>query len=78
MSIDPQTIAEAEARLAALERERRTTLATLARLRAASATACPGEELHRHSARMSAAEKVALFRRFFRDRDDVYPRLWEN
>jgi superfamily II DNA or RNA helicase len=27
---------------------------------------------------MPPAEKLALFRRFFRGRDDVYPRLWEN
>src|SRR4030095_11884505 len=26
----------------------------------------------------SSAEKVALFRRLFRGRDDVYPRYWEN
>ncbi|MGE0191716.1 MAG: DEAD/DEAH box helicase family protein [Planctomycetota bacterium] len=76
MTDDPQTIAEAEARLDALERERRRTLVTLERLRARAAR--NADEGDRLAGLMAPAEKLALFRRFFRGRDDVYPRLWEN
>ncbi|MEZ6009335.1 MAG: DEAD/DEAH box helicase family protein [Planctomycetota bacterium] len=76
MPDDPQTIAEAEARLEALERERRRTLATLERLRARATRGT--DEGDRLAGLMAPAEKLALFRRFFRGRDDLYPRLWEN
>ena len=42
--------------------------ASLTRAAASTATRAPA----------TSAEKVALFRRLFRGRDDVYPRYWEN
>lgn len=76
----PRTIPEAEAHLAALDHERRRTLATLAHLRAASQSpgTPTGAEQPPGSGAMHTAEKLAIFRRFFRGRDDIYPRLWEN
>ena len=73
------SVAQAEAHLARLERERQQTLARLQKLRtresAASATAGPTSS---EPSSLDAAEKVALFRRLFRGREDIYPRLWVN
>lgn len=78
-------IAEEEARLDALERERKDARLRLERLRqelavlqsspATSREIAPAGTL---SAEMSASAKVALFRSLFRGRDDVYPKLWIN
>jgi len=76
-------IAEAEARLSALHRDREDLLARLQELRGMRAAAntepegvsLTGATVTKHS---STDEKLALFRRLFRGREDVYPRRWES
>ena len=78
-------IEELERRLALLDQERRHLAARLDGLRCLRST---GEANPRWIAsgateppvtmRSPAAEKIALFRRLFRGREDVFPRRWEN
>jgi len=78
-------IAELMARLAALERERAEILAEINTLRsvrseeAAAIKAVPsakaGDPIDRNS---TIEKKIALFRRLFRGRSDVFPIRWEN
>jgi superfamily II DNA or RNA helicase len=77
-------IAREEARLASLDDERRQAQGRLEALRAQlAASEAPAAyrtlPLLPDSTRPeSSAEKVALFRRLFRGRDDLYPKLWTN
>ncbi len=82
-----QAIAEEEARLARIEKDREETLARLQELKGRltedfSAPTFP-EPIPFDSLALqfkvpsSSAEKVALFRNLFRGREDVFPRLWE-
>ncbi len=76
-------LAEAESHLARLDRERTALQALIADLRRrrsdrqpeATVADFPGATVTRDS---PTAEKLALFRRLFRGREDVYPRRWEN
>jgi hypothetical protein len=78
-------ITELMARLTALERERAEILAEINTLRsqrseeAAAIKAVPsakaGDLIHRNS---TIEKKIALFRRLFRGRTDVFPIRWEN
>ena len=78
-------ITELVARLTALERERAKILAEIDTLRsvpseeAAAIKAVPsakaGDPIDRNS---SIEKKIALFRRLFRGRSDVFPIRWEN
>ena len=78
-------ITELVARLAALERERAEVLAEINTLRsvwneeAAAIKAVPsanaGDPIDRNS---TIEKKIALFRRLFRGRSDVFPIRWEN
>lgn len=76
-------IAEQEAKLATLYRERAAVRSQLEQLRTELSALDSGKD-RRDAApsssrsSMTSAEKVALFRSLFRGRDDVYPRLWEN
>ncbi|HYD49573.1 MAG TPA: DEAD/DEAH box helicase family protein [Terriglobales bacterium] len=73
-------IAELEATLATLDREREHVRIRLGQLR--SELAALNFEAQRSApslpSSMTSEEKVILFRSLFRGRDDVYPRLWEN
>jgi hypothetical protein len=78
-------IAELLARLAALERERADILAEINTLRsvrsaeAAAIKAVPSAKSSDPIDRNSTIEKkIALFRRLFRGRSDVFPIRWEN
>jgi hypothetical protein len=78
-------ITEVVARLTALERERTEILAEINTLRsvrseeAAAIKAVPsakaGDPIDRNS---TIEKKIALFRRLFRGRSDVFPIRWEN
>jgi hypothetical protein len=78
-------IAELMARLTALERERVeivaevNTLRSVRREEAAAIKVVPsgkaGESIDRNS---TIEKKIALFRRLFRGRSDVFPIRWEN
>lgn len=78
-------ITELVARLTALERERAEILAEINTLRsvrseeAAAINAVPsakaGDPIDRNS---TIEKKIALFRRLFRGRSDVFPVRWEN
>jgi hypothetical protein len=80
-------IAEEEARLARVEKERDEALAKLKELKDRLAVEdsapippkpVPSDSLPFPSKALSThAEKVALFRSLFRGREDVFPRLWE-
>jgi hypothetical protein len=82
--MDPR-IAELVARLAALERERAEIVAEINTLRSlrseepARVRAVPlakaGDSIDRNS---TIEKKIALFRRLFRGRSDVFPIRWEN
>ena len=82
-----QAIAEEEARLARVEKEREETLSRLKELKDRLAVEdsapippkpVPSDSLPFPSKPPSThAEKVALFRSLFRGREDVFPRLWE-
>src|SRR5712692_172535 len=77
-------IADLQNRLAELDRERASVLATLEQLkqrRTVEAQPTPTSQMAgvvASPAALSNAEKVALFRSLFRGRDDVFPRRWEN
>lgn len=78
-------IAEEEARLVALERERKEGQLRLQHLRSElSAFESPALAAHeadlsvRPSSSITPGDKIRLFRSLFRGRDDVYPQLWEN
>ena len=79
-------IAEEEARLAWIEKERAEAFAKLQTLKrrlakedAALATTIPPDVLPLPpNIPSTAEEKVALFRSLFRGREDVFPKLWEN
>lgn len=78
-------IAEEEARLAALDREREDVRRRLEQLREEAAlldlskTSPDGMlSIRQPAATMTAAEKVALFRSLFRGRDELYAKLWIN
>jgi superfamily II DNA or RNA helicase len=77
-------IAREEARLASLDDDRRQAQGRLEALRAQlAASEAPAAyrtlPLLPDSTRPeSSVEKVALFRRLFRGRDDLYPKLWTN
>jgi hypothetical protein len=83
-AMDPR-IAELVARLAALERERAEIVAEINTLRSlrseepARVRAVPlakaGDSIDRNS---TIERKIALFRRLFRGRSDVFPIRWEN
>jgi hypothetical protein len=83
-----QAIAEEEARLARIEKERAEVLAKLQELmgRLATEISAPAPATpilpevlpFPPSIPSTAEEKVALFRSLFRGREDVFPRLWEN
>ena len=76
-------ISEAEKQLSILDHERAALLTRLEDLRRRRATpafpsdtgGCCGAVITKGS---PAIEKLALFRRLFRGREDVYPRRWEN
>lgn len=74
-------ILEIEKRLSDLEKEKGTLLTELSSLRA---SATPEKETPilglpaLHSAPATSTEKIELFLKLFRCRDDVYPKLWEN
>jgi hypothetical protein len=78
-------IAELVARLTALERERAEIVAEINTLRSARSgktaaikvvpSAKAGDPIDRNSA---IERKIALFRRLFRGRSDVFPIRWEN
>ncbi len=78
-------IAEVENRITGLQEEQEEAQATLRALRIQLAHADPQicithkdtDEAH-VSEHLTPAEKVALFLRLFRGRDDVYPKLWQN
>ena len=83
MAIDDapsEEIADLQKRLAELDQERASVLTALQQLsqrRTAEVQATPPSQTVRDVATttaMSNAEKVALFRSFFRGRDDVFPR----
>jgi hypothetical protein len=77
-------IAREEARLASLDDERRKTKGRLEALKAElAASEAPAAYrtlplLSDSAGPGSSTEKVALFRRLFRGRDDLYPKLWTN
>ena len=85
-----RAIAEEEVRLAGLMEDQRRTEATLVRLRAelAETPRVLAEECRPATIRearteyaavpISPSDKIALFRRLFRGREDVYPKLWES
>lgn len=83
-----QAIAEEEARLARIEKEREEALAKLQKLKDGLAAEVsvpaplkpvPSGNLPFPSRPPSThAEKVVLFRSLFRGRENVFPRLWEN
>jgi superfamily II DNA or RNA helicase len=79
-----EAIAREEARVARLEEERRLAKGRLEALRSELAelgTGAPGPLLPLIPEPMrpeTSAEKGALFRRLFRGRDDLYPKLWTN
>jgi len=83
-----KAIAEEEARMARIEKERDEALAKLQELKdqlaeeylaPASPMSTPSDGLPFPSkVPSSAEEKVALFRSLFRGREDVFPKLWEN
>jgi len=76
---DDKEIASLRARLNELEAERGTLSERLERLQSQAAT---GSVLNSASASVTgesrAAEKIALFRRLFAGRTDVFPLRWEN
>ena len=82
-----QAIAQEEARLARIEKERTEAIAKLLELKGRLAVEdsapipprpAPSDSLPFPSKAPSThAEKVALFRSLFRGREDVFPRLWE-
>jgi superfamily II DNA or RNA helicase len=67
-------------RLAALDLERAEITAQLATLQRAQAEGAGGSPQTSEPVTMTSpsAEKIALFRRLFRGREDVFPRRWEN
>jgi hypothetical protein len=78
-------IAEEEARLAVLEREREDVRLRLKRLREEFAALQPQSSasgqippVETRSAELTASSKVAVYRGLFRGRYDVYPKLWIN
>ena len=77
-------IADTEARLAALDREQAALLARLGRLRQERFPAAPAPQSNRElpgatvTKDSPVAAKLALFRRLFRGREDVYARRWES
>ncbi|MHB0928813.1 MAG: TOTE conflict system archaeo-eukaryotic primase domain-containing protein [Candidatus Nanopelagicales bacterium] len=83
-----KAIAEEEARIARIEKERAEALANLNKLKdrlteevSASTPlySVPSDTLpFPYKIPSAAEEKVALFRSLFRGREDVFPRLWEN
>jgi superfamily II DNA or RNA helicase len=80
-----QEIEELEHRLALLDQERQHVVAQLETLRRSQATrsACPHQLTSDATGPLvtmgsSSAEKIALFRRLFQGRQDVFPRRWEN
>ena len=82
-----KAIADEEARLARIEKERAEALAKLQELKdrlaeedfaPAPQKPTPSDSLpFPHKTPSTAEEKVALFRSLFRGREDVFPRLWE-
>ena len=80
-------IADVEKQIACLREQREEAEETLQSLRRQLKTAdlkAAGTEKHLDKAhvpttrKLSPAQKVALFLRLFRGREDVYPRLWQN
>lgn len=78
-------IAREEALLAELGRQREATHARLQALRSRMTAIADGSQTEGISPTSSAvptpvttAEKLALFRRLFRGREDLFPRLWAN
>jgi len=59
-----------------LEQERDQVRERLRALEGSLGDGTPSTESE--TAPVTSAEKIALFRRLFRGRDDVYPRYWEN
>jgi superfamily II DNA or RNA helicase len=75
-----QTIAEVEARLAALDAERKELLSQLARLKQPGGTSDTSTNATTLSAKeqLTVEAKLTLFRRLFRGRDDVYALRWND
>ena len=74
-------LAEAEGRLSELRRlqiEVEQRIATLRKAPAALETPQEKGATDSTSPNLTAAEKVSLFLRLFRGRDEVFPRLWSN
>jgi hypothetical protein len=76
-TFDDNDVASVAMRLAELETERRLLTE---RLEQAKSRQVPGVRVGtaRASVESSAAEKIALFRRLFSGRTDVFPIRWEN
>jgi superfamily II DNA or RNA helicase len=74
------TIADIEARIAALDAERAALVRQLEELKRAPAAALgqSAADIRTTAAATSTAEKLALFRSLFRGRDDMYARRWED
>lgn len=80
-----EKIAREEARLAELDRQREAAHVRLQTLQSRMVAIADGSLAENISSTSSSipipittAEKLALFRRLFRGRDDVFPRLWVN
>jgi superfamily II DNA or RNA helicase len=79
-----RTIAESRRRLAEIDAERLELAAALSMMEARLAAGVSEPEVVSRSAQpevlpsLSSAAKIALFRRLFRGRTDVFPRLWAN
>ena len=76
-----QKIAKVEKQLASLKAQQAQAKATLNSLKEQLAKTADETELRSSSGTATALtpeEKVTLFLRFFRGRDDVYPKLWQN
>ena len=80
-----RSLAETEAELAALDARRADLLARIAELQQEKAALLPTPEMPLQSDRLpsvtnqsSQESKIALFRRLFRGREDVYPKRFES
>lgn len=80
-----RSLAEAEAELAALDACRADLLARITELQQEKAALLPTPEMPLQSDRLpsvtnqsSQESKIALFRRLFRGREDVYPKRFES
>jgi superfamily II DNA or RNA helicase len=78
-----KSIADLQKRLADIDRERADVLAALEKLErnaeaGLQATITQATTDSERQASLSNSEKVSLFRSFFKGREDVFPRRWEN